>query len=430
MNDFSTSRDVDGYAAQCQMGNLFYIGNPQNMSCPSLRGYVGGRSTPNLPNNAVETLLNDLRGTLQKVTLDVNGQPYTLLRGPEDFNQCFRPEQLQVRIGLAPPPQPAPAVPYRPDPEAMARARGEGPHVPIGQVSSARLPGQMGSIPRGHEMNALDVLSELQQHEYAANRAAADHHAITAIEVDPGFGAPPGGDGPRDVENLSDEGTRWLSQTVQDYVKRVGGVAIRVGIMVSVAEHRAFLKEMGLTKARFYRMANGTRMVAFRGNNRLRSMITGTRYGMSSLNGKKITVLDTAFRTPTGNAAGAVRSLGTKTGVIGLVFVSTVDIAAWYSLPQNERELSDLIVDLGLNLSIAVVSSILGAVIAGAAIAATAAAAPVVLFVAGGVLASVIVGWAVGKLVSYTGLRERLKQALRNTEASRDDLYQGMMTAP
>lgn len=32
--------------------------------------------------------------------------------------------------------------------------------VPIGQVSSARLPGQMGTIPAGYETNALDVISE------------------------------------------------------------------------------------------------------------------------------------------------------------------------------------------------------------------------------------------------------------------------------
>lgn len=34
------------------------------------------------------------------------------------------------------------------------------PHVPVGQVSSARLPGQFGTIPRGYETNALDVISE------------------------------------------------------------------------------------------------------------------------------------------------------------------------------------------------------------------------------------------------------------------------------
>lgn len=34
------------------------------------------------------------------------------------------------------------------------------PQVPVGTVSSARLPGQFGSIPGGYETNALDVISE------------------------------------------------------------------------------------------------------------------------------------------------------------------------------------------------------------------------------------------------------------------------------
>lgn len=431
MNDFSTTRETDGIAAACQQGNIFFVGNPENLSCPDLRGHVGGSSTPNLPMNSVETLLNDLSGTLQPVRLDVKGRPYTLLRSSEDFGQCLRPDQLQVRIGLASPPPPAPPPPFQPDPEAMARARGEGvPHVPIGQVSSARLPGQMGSIPRGHEMNALDVLSELRQHEYAANREAANEHAITAIEVDPEFGAPPGGDGTKNVEELEGGDTRWLSETVQSYVKRIGGVAIKVGVILSVQEHRAFLREMGFTKARFYRMANGTRMVAFHGNNRLRSIITGTSYGMGGLTGKNVTLLNTAFQAPAGNAASAVKNLGKKAGVIGLVFVAGIDIAAHYSQPEHERELSDLLVDLILDLSMAVVSAVAGAIVAGAAIAASTVAAPVVLFVAAGIGVSVAVGWAIGKAVSYTGLRESMKNALRNTNGERDEIYRGMMTAP
>ena len=35
------------------------------------------------------------------------------------------------------------------------------PHVPVGQVSSGRLPGQMGTIAAGDELNALDLQSEM-----------------------------------------------------------------------------------------------------------------------------------------------------------------------------------------------------------------------------------------------------------------------------
>jgi len=43
------------------------------------------------------------------------------------------------------------------------------PHVPIGTVSSARLPGQMGLIRAGYETNALDVLSEQNNHCFPAH---------------------------------------------------------------------------------------------------------------------------------------------------------------------------------------------------------------------------------------------------------------------
>ncbi|MEL6888267.1 MAG: hypothetical protein AAFO86_06120 [Pseudomonadota bacterium] len=432
MNDFSTTQAADDDCLVCQQGNLFFVGNPANQSLPPFRGFVGPLSTPNLPMGEIETLINTAPDTPNQVQLQVGPRRQTLLRGPDDFGQCVAPEQLQVRIGIAAMPAESPVAPadhFTPDPALVARSSGEGADmVPVGRYSSARLPGQMGLIAAGSETNALDALAEATAHEYADAREAANEHAITAIEVD--SVPPPGGDGTRDVDDLSDADAIWLSETVQTYVKRIGGVAIRVGTILAVAEHRAFLREMGLGRARFYTMADGTRMVAFRGNNRLRAMITGTRYGMGGLNGKSVTILDAAFRTPAGNAAAAVRNLGSKAGVIGLVFVASVDIAAYYAQPAHERELSDLIVDLGFNLSIAVVSAVIGAVVTGALIAATTVAAPVVLFVAAGLFVSVMVGWAASEVIAATGLREGLKEAARNTQAPRDEVYNGMMTAP
>lgn len=283
----------------------------------------------------------------------------------------------------------------------------------------------MGLIRAGDEMNALDVISELNAISAPPVNGAPHEHPVLVVEVPT---PPPGGDGPRDVDQLSDADTMWLSDAVKQLVKTIGNTAIRVAAILSVAENRAFLREMGFRRARFYRM-NGKPMVAFAGNNRLRTMVRGTSYGMAGLNGMKVSVLDTAFRTPAQNAASGVGRLATRWGVIGIIFVTAVDVADWYAQPANEREFTDLLVDLGLNLATTVISAIAGTVIAGFAIGAI-AAAPVVLFVAAGLLASVVVGFAISAIVNATGLRDGLKEALRNTQAVPDDIYQGMMTAP
>lgn len=433
MNAFSTSRPADEYCAVCEQGNLFYLGNPDNMSCPDLRGVVGGQSTPSLPMCTVETLTNTAPATPSEVMLQINSRPFTLLRGPDDFLQCTAPEQLQVRVGLATTPPPSPqAPPFTPDPAAMAAARGEsGAMVPIGRYSSARPDYARGVIAPGHETSMLDVLADQRAHEYEESRTASarNQHTITAFEVDGSAGPPPGGDGTKLVSEMTDAEVAWFSGAIKTFVGTLGSATIGVGDLLANPDHRAFLREMGFTKMRTYTM-NGTRMIAFRGNNRLRQLITGTTYGMGGLNGKKITMMNTAFKTPAGNAAAAARGTFSRAGVLGLVFVASLDVAEYYSKPENEQDFSDLVVDLGFSLTIAVVSSIIGAMIAGAALAAITVAVPVALIVAAGIGASIIVGWAISALVDASGLKDGIKDAVNNAEAPRNDVYQSMMTAP
>ncbi len=96
MNDFSTTRNADDYCAICQQGNIFYIGNPDGLPLPPIRGLVGALSTPTLPICRVETLLNTAAGTLSQVQLDIGGRMCTIVPGPESFGQCTVPEQFQV----------------------------------------------------------------------------------------------------------------------------------------------------------------------------------------------------------------------------------------------------------------------------------------------------------------------------------------------
>ncbi len=125
----------------------------------------------------------------------------------------------------------------------------------------------------------------------------------------------------------------------------------------------------------------------------------------------KATVLDSAFRTPAQNAASGMGRLATRWGVMGIIFVTAVDVADWYAQPANERAFTDLLVDLGLNLGTTVISAVAGAVVAEFVLSVMSLSAPVVIFVVAGLL----VGVAIGGAVNATGLRERMKSALRNT---------------
>lgn len=435
MNQFSTSQEAGGYCAICDQGNLFYLGNPSNMSCPAIRGSVNGLSTPALPMCTVETLQNTAPGTSGQLCLNVAGKEHVLIEDLASFGTVTVPEQLQVNVGIAPVPTPAPTTPppwSGPTEQEMARARGEGgPMVPIGQYSSARMPGQYGVISPGHEMNALDVMSELNAHNYPPYNPQGEEHPVTILEVDAELGPPPGGEGMKDVDSLTDAEAEWLGHVISGYTKTVAGVGLRAYLTFGPAEHRAFLKEVGLRRMKFWRLSNGTLMIAFKGNNRLRSMITASTYGMAALNGKNITLLDTAFRSPVGNSGAGAARFAKAGGWIGVVIVSVIDTTTYFANPDESKELTDLLVDLGLNIPIAMLSTIAGTIATGFAIGiAGTIGAPVILAVAAGFFVGIVVGLIVSGLVEATGMRASMKEALRNSEAPKDELYQSMMTAP
>lgn len=434
MNQFSTSQDAGEYCAICEQGNLFYLGNPSNLSCPAIRGSVNGMSTPSLPMCSIETLQNTVPGTSGQMCLMVGGEKHILVEDLTSFGNVTVPEQLTVHVGISPPPTPATSTPapWAPTEQMMSRARGEsGTKVPIGQYSSARMPGQYGVISPGHEMNGLDVISEMNAHNYPPYNPQGQEHPVTMLEVDAEFGPAPNGVGPLDVDNLSDAEAEWLGHVVSSYAKTVSGIGLRTYRTFGPAEHRAFLKEVGLQRLKFFYLKNGTMMIAFKGNNALRSLITGSSYGMGGLNGKGVTLLDTAFRSSGGNASAGARSFARTGGWIGILIVSVIDTATYFANPDESKELSDLLVDLGINIPTAMISMVAGSIATGFAISAAAVAgAPIILAIGFGFLVGVVVGVAISKVVEVTGLREGMKEALRNSEAPKDELYQSMMTAP
>ncbi|QOL82530.1 hypothetical protein [Pseudooceanicola spongiae] len=274
-------------------------------------------------------------------------------------------------------------------------------------------------------MNALDVISEQNARAYAANRATAAEERILVIDADT---PAPSGDGDRSVSDLTDAEVASLTPELVGYLNLFGPAAIDLIDKLRVAENRQFLQEVGLQKMRFYKLGNGRQMVAFKGSNRLRTLITGTTYGLKGLTSKNISLLDVGVTPAMGNLKAGIKTVGSKAGVLSLIFVTSVDIGSYYAQPAHERELSDLMVDLGFDLTETAIGIVAGAVAAGLTMGAV-VAAPVAVVVAFGLIVGIVVSIGISTVENYTGVRQSMKDALRNTEASSDSLYQQMMVA-
>jgi hypothetical protein len=274
-------------------------------------------------------------------------------------------------------------------------------------------------------MNTLDVISEQSARAYAANRATAAEERFLVIDADTPV---PSGDGDRSVSDLTDTEVASLTPVLVGYLNRFGPAAIDLIDKLRVAEDRQFLQEVGLQKMRFYKLGNGRQMVAFKGSNRLRTLVTGTTYGLKGLTSKNISLLDVGVTPAMGNVKAGIKAVGSKAGVLSLVFVTSIDIGSYYAQPANERELSDLMVDLGFDLTETAIGIVAGAVAAGLTMGAV-VAAPVAVVVAFGLIVGIVVSIGISTVENYTGVRQSMKDALRNTEASSDSLYQQMMVA-
>ncbi len=90
----------------------------------------------------------------------------------------------------------------------------EGPHLPVGTVSSARYPGQYGTVPVGYETNALDVMGDTG----AATGAATGGYARNAAEGYAGKGPAPAPRPRAELRNYkpspSEKRRYWLEQNL------------------------------------------------------------------------------------------------------------------------------------------------------------------------------------------------------------------------
>lgn len=204
--------------------------------------------------------------------------------------------------------------------------------------------------------------------------------------------------------------------------------------MLASPANRQFFREVGMRRFRVWTSSAGNKLFSWPGNNRARELMRSVRIGAAGLAAYKVTAMDVAVHRP---GTLAVKALASRGGIVGLVFVASIDVALWLQEPSGERQLSDLLVDVGVTLTSAVVSTIVG-LAAAAGIVGFGMLTSGVAVAAVGVLAVIGVGISIGWVVEQTGLRQHLKDFFSSpgfqngwkSGMSDEEIYQGLMTAP
>ena len=156
----------------------------------------------------------------------------------------------------------------------------------------------------------------------------------------------------------------------------------------------------------------------------------------------QVTSMALAVQGVSTNVSQAVRTLGSRGGALGLLFVCTLDVLEWLT-GEGEKELDELLIPLGFTLGTALISTFVGTALAAGGIALAGGVFGVALapiFIAGaGIGAIVGVGFLLGTLVFTDDVKKRTTELYREAMANmtinqpdfqNSDLYRGMMVAP
>lgn len=309
--------------------------------------------------------------------------------------------------------------------------------VPIGGVSSSRMPGDRGLVPAGQERNALDVIADGDAHSGRWPEGDGGPRTLTSVEAHPSLGPPPF-QGDKDIDALTREEEDWLVRAALAvigpirWVDQVTGTAALAqstgadlsltgtnmpGAVIEVIEtllngdKRRFLFEMyGQRIGRIWRNRNGNLMISFTGNKLLRRFATSNVYGAAKA---KVSLIETAAQTRM-NPASAVRAVGSRARLVSIAFVTFFDVAEWLTTPAGERDLDDLLATLLWDIAAVTVSIIAGALGAALVLAAAPAVATGAVLVAVGIGVGVVVGLALDWIDSRLGIKAGIREAMDN----------------
>ncbi len=233
--------------------------------------------------------------------------------------------------------------------------------------------------------------------------------------------APPSGisEGKHDIESVDNRLLIWLANQMAG--TNLPPLFKDLATMGARANERAFLRDLFFGGSFYIKQTNGRFYIIFKGYPGLRTFINSARY---SVDNAKVSIVSmyaqAATKTPSGISS-AVRS-ASKGNLISFVIVGAVDVFEYYSLPENERVFSDLLVDLAVDFGKVFVAGY-AALLGGAAVIALAGTAPVWVVIAGAIAVGVAVGFGLDWLDEKLGFTAGLKQVAARASEFIVDLH-------
>lgn len=205
-----------------------------------------------------------------------------------------------------------------------------------------------------------------------------------------------------------------------------------VGTAVYYDQNKSWIKELWKTK--FYlqkvvhKNAGAMYYIVFKGYPGLRQYLTSARYGVTA---EKVIAITSGAGSAKGlrhaGWANLKGSLGTKGGVLALVFTITLDTAEWLNDYQQvdpatgkpKKDFFDLCLKIGVDIAKVIISTAVGTVLMAtlAAVASLVFGLSIVggVFVVGAIGISILVGIGIDWLDKKTGFTDELNLKIRNS---------------
>ncbi|MFV0295367.1 MAG: hypothetical protein ACK5JT_04525 [Hyphomicrobiaceae bacterium] len=387
MCEFSEHQSVDDTILPCREGNWFLsdFSNPQVVSFA-----VNGKTTGTLPNNIPYKLPNALETTTNRLTFSGQGREITLAEDLSVFNRT-EPEQTGVIVGDFPR-------------VASARSR------PAGRTADHLLLDRTFTAGASDEEEVINIAVPNDQASIIPGDGTVDINSCgTAIadsiaEVIAGT-----------IASIDSIGLAQIKDVSNSYVDMTfSGTNTPPMIVQAIDEMRkgggfAFLRRIirqGVSTIKIWTNSVGSKMVSFRAVPGLKAAIARTPWVVSGL--KKVAIIGTAVKD-TQMWSRTSQAVARKLPVVSYIFVGAVDWAEWAAQPATERDLSDLMATLFIDMSKLVLSTIGGAVMTAIAIGFGVVGAATFAAVILGVGAAVVAGVALDALDEYFDISIRVK---------------------
>jgi hypothetical protein len=193
---------------------------------------------------------------------------------------------------------------------------------------------------------------------------------------------------------------------------------VKAGVEIHETIEHHILQDFGF-KGKFYiKTTNGKQYIIFNGYAGLRKWMTGTRYAVTN---------PKVFNF---SAAGKIKT-AMKGNEVTIIIVGAIDIVLWMTDKSNEKQFSDLCVELGMDVLKLIVNSLITAgIMAGVLIALKSFTAPVWVVVVGAIVLGVCVGFLLDLVDNKIGATEYVKEKGREGQNLLEEIWQDNVTEP